>query len=145
MEKESVKREEDARNWPQWQKKTELAMIGHSKVHHNLHRSCAFPFVGFSLPNLLKELAQTSYELKSLRAMLAAEASELAEDEAGILLERLDRDWLEARERRLGAMLAELLTFSDCLGKAKVPCGFGEFTKPKNMAERNLVNSNNFQ
>uniref|UniRef100_A0A1I8BW26 A2M domain-containing protein n=1 Tax=Meloidogyne hapla TaxID=6305 RepID=A0A1I8BW26_MELHA len=85
------------------------------------------PLQGYSLPNLLKELAQASYEFKSLRALLAGIESST----------RIEREWLEQRERRLGNLLSELLTFSDCHGKKL--CAFGEFGKPNKPEERSLV------
>jgi hypothetical protein len=92
------------------------------------------------LPNLLKALAQTSYELKSLRALLTIGGSGQLDNEEESILERIDRDWMEARESQLGNLLAELLTFSDCQGH-NLPCGFGEYIKPKVPQERSLVSS----
>uniref|UniRef100_A0A914L391 Uncharacterized protein n=2 Tax=Meloidogyne TaxID=189290 RepID=A0A914L391_MELIC len=94
------------------------------------------PLQGYSLPNLLKELAQASYEFKSLRALIAGIENNDGSKES-LWNNPIEKEWLEQRERRLGNLLSELLTFSDCQGKKL--CAFGEFGKPNKPEERNLV------
>lgn len=63
---------------------------------------------GYSLPNLLKELAFLTYELKSMRTMLLLEkeGDEGAggDGDEGLMdtVNGLDREWLEEREQSLG-------------------------------------------
>uniref|UniRef100_A0A183C719 A2M domain-containing protein n=1 Tax=Globodera pallida TaxID=36090 RepID=A0A183C719_GLOPA len=97
------------------------------------------PLQGYSLPILLKELAFLTYELKSVRTMLTVGAG--AGDDKSAAAEAkdgTDREWTEQRELLLGTLLSELLTFSDCEHRHK-DCGFGEFGRPKEPTERNLV------
>uniref|UniRef100_A0A914HH71 Alpha-2-macroglobulin domain-containing protein n=1 Tax=Globodera rostochiensis TaxID=31243 RepID=A0A914HH71_GLORO len=100
------------------------------------------PLQGYSLPNLLKELAFLTYELKSVRTMLTVGAGagdgEGRDESAAEAKDGTDREWTEQRELLLGTLLSELLTFSDCEHRHK-DCGFGEFGRPKEPTERNLV------
>lgn len=94
-------------------------------------------FSSYSLSSLLKELAFACYELKSMR----------------ISKEPLSSHELKSRESDIGncelnpllmilclllSVLSELLTFSDC-NSTDNACGFGEFVKPKDMHERNVL------
>ncbi|KAL3082932.1 hypothetical protein niasHS_010734 [Heterodera schachtii] len=108
------------------------------KRHGQIPDPSERPLQGYSLPNLLKELALLTYELKSLRTMMTVGVGdgERGEGEEKPTTESIE--WTERREQLLGNLLAELLTFSDCEFRLR-ECAFGEFGRPKEKSERNLI------